>query len=178
MTRTVMQQEYGISQSNKKAFRNPWVIGWLVLILVVLAVNVGMITTAIVTNPGLVEQDYYERGRDHEQNYIKEKKTKTALGWQLSFLPGEELVVGRENMFRLSAVDRAGQPINGAEVTLLAYRPSDVDADFEVPLEEVAPGVYQGKAMFPLKGFWDVTANVKKDRNSFDVRRRISVSAQ
>ena len=49
-----------ISQSNNRAFRNPWVIAWIALVVIVLAVNIAMITLAVTTNPGLVDKDYYE----------------------------------------------------------------------------------------------------------------------
>ena len=44
------------------AWRSPWFIGLDWMVAVVLAVNATMITLAFVTNPGLVIDDYYERG--------------------------------------------------------------------------------------------------------------------
>ena len=61
----------GISQDNPKALKNPWVIGWLLLVAVVLAVNIGFISLAFITNPGLVDKNYYEKAEDYEENLVK-----------------------------------------------------------------------------------------------------------
>ena len=73
-----------LSQDNKQAFRNPWVIGWISAILLVIAVNVVFIFTAAITNPGLVEADYYEKGQDHEKNFRSKQAMANELGWQMS----------------------------------------------------------------------------------------------
>jgi nitrogen fixation protein FixH len=39
--------------------KNPFVIGWLVMLVLVLSVNLFMVNMAIVTNPGLVKNDLY-----------------------------------------------------------------------------------------------------------------------
>src|SRR5512143_379962 len=78
---TIMTDAVCFSQANKRAFRNPCVIGWLTLLTVVLAVNITMIVLAFTTGPGLVEKDYYEKGRDLEKNIHKQIAARNALGW-------------------------------------------------------------------------------------------------
>jgi len=167
-----------ISQSNKRAFRNPWVLGWLALIAVVLGVNIVFITLAVVTNPGLVSKDYYERGRDHERHYIQRRLERTALGWTTSLEVPESIQLGATQTYRFVVVDKEGQPVQGASVVLNAFRPSDAKADFSETLLETAPGRYEGAVTFPLKGIWDLLVHVERDAKGFDVPRRISVLAQ
>ncbi|MCW8957281.1 MAG: FixH family protein, partial [Gammaproteobacteria bacterium] len=70
-----------ISQDNPHAWRNPWVLGWIALVVIVLVVNIAMISLAFITNPGLVTEDYYEKGIDHEENFNKRMAARSALGW-------------------------------------------------------------------------------------------------
>lgn len=166
-----------LSQDSKHAFRNPWVIGWISGILVVIAVNITFIVTAIVTSPGLVEEDYYEKGRDHEQNFQSKQAIRNELGWQMSLSPVNKPVIGQPVTYSFNAVDSAGVPISADQAVLSAYRPSDVAADFQLDMNEVAAGVYSVETVFPLKGIWDVTATLYQGDNNLDITRRISVSA-
>ncbi len=175
---TQAMDETGFSQSNKRAFRNPWVLGWLGFLLLVIGVNAGMIITAVVTNPGLVESDYYEKGRDFERNVAKQLAARSALGWTLSLEPPERARINRPAPHRLTVVDKVGQPLTGATVELHAYRPSDAAADFTVPLTETLPGQYSADIAFPLKGIWDLKVHVSRGEDAFDISRRISVLAQ
>jgi nitrogen fixation protein FixH len=167
-----------ISQDNKQAFRNPWVIGWISAILLVIAVNVVFIITAAVTNPGLVDEDYYEKGRDYEKNFQSKQAIRNELGWQMSLSPANKPVIGEPVTYTFNAVDPVGIPIAADRAVLNAYRPSDVSADFQLDMNEVAAGVYSVEAVFPLKGIWDVTATLHQGDNNLDTTRRISVSAR
>ncbi len=168
----------GISQDNKKALGNPWVLGWLALVVVVFGVNAGMVATAVATNPGLVEEDYYQRGQDHEKQYQQRMQARTELGWQVALDVPPKIVMSKEGVFRLHLADNHGVPLNGAEVGLTAYRPSDASADFQVNLRETAPGQYDGYFALPLKGIWDLKVNVAKSEHVWDMSRRVMVRAQ
>jgi nitrogen fixation protein FixH len=165
------------SQDSKHAMRNPWVIGWLTAVLLVLIVNAVFIITAIQTNPGLVEADYYEKGRDHEQNFLKKAEARSRLGWQLNLQLPARMVMNRASLYTLNVIDNTGSPLTDAEAVLVAYRPSDAAADFNIPLQEYSSGLYQAEVSFPLKGVWDLTARVTRGEHSLDVTQRISVLA-
>ncbi|BAO44585.1 conserved hypothetical protein [Thiolapillus brandeum] len=165
------------SQHNKQAFRNPWVLGWIAGILLVLAVNVAFIVTAVVTNPGLVDKNYYEKGRDQEQHFIEQQLTRDRLGWQMKLEAIDTPVAGQPVRYTFNIVDTSGVAIDGDKATLHAYRPSDMTADFDLPMQEIAPGVYSAELTFPLKGIWDLSAVLVKGEDSLKVTRRISVEA-
>lgn len=172
------QVEKRFSQENKQALRNPWVIGWLVLVFVVLAVNAGMVATAVMTNPGLVEEDYYEKGRDHEQAYQQRLQARSELGWQVTMELPERVVAGKPGVYRFLVADKHGVPIKGAEAVLTAYRPSDATADLRTVLDEVAPGQYDAYLDLPLKGIWDLKLRVATGEHQWDASRRISVHGE
>lgn len=166
-----------LSQDSKAAFRNPWVIGFISAILLVIAVNVAFIITAAITNPGLVEEDYYEKGRDHEKNFQSKQDIRNELGWQMRLAPANKPIIGEPVTYTFNVVNSAGIPIVADRAVLSAYRPSDVSADFQLDMNEVAAGVYSVETMFPLKGIWDVTATLHQGDKNLDTTRRISVSA-
>jgi nitrogen fixation protein FixH len=168
-----------ISQDNKQAMRNPWVLGWLGLLITVVVVNVIFIVTAFRTNPGLVDQDYYEKGRYHDNNYQKKLETRNRLGWRVAMQTPEQITLGNPGNFSVTVNDRVGQPLKGATVALHAYRPSDSTADIKTELEPVenADGVFQSKIALPLKGIWDINITVSQGEESLENSRRINVVA-
>jgi nitrogen fixation protein FixH len=177
MTKIAEHSDPGFSQSNSRAMRNPWVVGWIALVVIVLSVNIVMISLAFLTNPGLVVEDYYERGQDYEKTINSRIAARNALGWDLSLEVESKPVVGRPAQFRLAAADKVGVPLRGGHVRVHAYRPSDAKADFEAVLEEGAAGQYEGEITFPLKGIWDLQLTVLHGDDQYDVGRRISVRA-
>ncbi len=165
-----------ISQSNKQALRNPWVLGWIALVTVVLLVNAGMITMALLTNSGLVEEDYYEKGRDHERNFLKKQAARHALGWNFKLDVPEDLILGQAHTLRFNVVDRLGLAVDGLDIEVLAYRPSDADADFRLEMQAFAPGQYQASAVFPLKGVWELKLKASQADERYDlIEQRILV---
>lgn len=175
MTTADASSDNRISQANKRALRNPWVLGGLALIATVLIVNITMITLAITTNPGLVSKDYYERGRYNERHYLQRVAERSALGWTASLEVPASIQLGATQTYRVAIVDNVGEPLRGAEVVLNAYRPSDAKADFHMRLEEVGAGIYQGTVEFQLKGIWDLLIDVKREDKTLELPRRISV---
>ncbi|VAX13150.1 hypothetical protein MNBD_GAMMA24-2551 [hydrothermal vent metagenome] len=158
-----------ISQANKEGMRNPWVLGWIALVTVVLLVNALMITLAVVSNSGLVEDDYYQKGQDLERNFIKKRTARHALGWNFKLDVPQELVIGQVHTLRFNVVDRLGLAVDDLKVEMQAYRPSDADADFRMVMQAFAPGQYQAQAIFPLKGNWELKLKVSQAGKSYEL---------
>ncbi len=166
-----------ISQDNKQAMRNPWVLGWLALLITVIGVNVAFIATAFITSPGLVDEHYYEKGRDHEKNFQQKMEARSRLGWNITLQTPEKITVAKPTTYSVNVVDRLGNPLKGARVSLQAYRPSDASADFTTELEPIADGVFQSKLPLPLKGIWDLTVTVTQGEEVLSTARRVIVQA-
>ncbi len=177
MTSMTENKKPRFSQDSKEAFRNPWVLGWIAGILLVLAVNVGFIVTAVMTNPGLVEKNYYEKGRDQEQHFLEQQLTRERLGWQMKLDSVHKPIAGEPVRYTFNIVDTNGIAIDGDKALLHAYRPSDMNADFDAVMQEIAPGVYSVEITFPLKGIWDLSATLFKGDDHLKFTRRISVLA-
>lgn len=166
-----------ISQDNKQALRNPWVLGWLGLLIFVVLVNVVFIVTAFKTTPGLVDKNYYEKGRDVEKNFLKKQQAKSRLGWEISLNLPDAIIVGEQATFSINVVDASGMPLRDVSVKLQAYRPSDASADFNSDMDKVAEGVFQTRLNLPLKGIWDIKVVVKQGDEELELSRRINALA-
>jgi nitrogen fixation protein FixH len=156
------------------AWRSPWFFAWIALVVIVLAVNATMIVLAFATNPGLVVDDYYERGRRVERTLVTRRAE--APGWTMSVDTPADVSEGRATTVRFFVVDSAGQPVRPDAVTYYAYRPSDASADFSLPMVEEAPGRYAVDVTFPISGLWDTLVAAKTDDQEIAFDQRISVA--
>jgi nitrogen fixation protein FixH len=149
--------------SNKQsAFRSPWVIGWLVLLLAVLAMNITMVYFSQDKFSGLVVDDAYERGKDLHENIRKRQAEKPKWKTQVEFAGainymGDLKIPAYNKPVKLDYVvtDQQGAPVEPQSVTFYAYRNSDAKQDFSVEMTRVESGHYQAEITFPLKGVWD-----------------------
>lgn len=155
-------------------WRNPWVIGWLVLIAVVLLVNLTLVTLALITSPGLVVDDYYERGQAME-NTIRSRAA-AAPGWLFSADIPPDLSAQRAATLRFFIVDQAGQPVSPDRVTCFAYRPADAGQDFSHPMVEEAPGRYRVDLRFPQPGIWDIVIGVRRGADEYHYDQRLKIA--
>jgi nitrogen fixation protein FixH len=161
------------ARSRPSAWRNPWVIAWIGLIVIVLAVNITMVVLAIATNPGLIRDDYYERGRDVERTI----QTRLAEGpaWTIRVDTPADIRAEEAAKVRFAAVDKVGQPVSAEQVTYFAYRPSDAARDFSLPMEQAGPGLFEVEVTFPLGGVWDTVVAVQQGDDEHTFAQRISV---
>jgi nitrogen fixation protein FixH len=163
------------SQSNSDALHNPWFLSLLGIIAVFLVVNAVFVVFAVTSNPGLVADDYYEQGREYEKNAVTLLAARNRLHWASKLETPETIYANTAASYRFSAVDSRGVSIMDADVTFKLYRPSDATMDFDQPVEQIAPGLYQTQLSFPLPGIWDINLKVIHGDDVFHQTRRVSV---
>ncbi len=154
-------------------WRSPWVLGWIALVVIVLSVNLVMVYIAVRTSPGLVVDDYYQRGQNYEQTMVQRQTKDRGVLLQVDTPP--RVWVDRPATYRFTGVDRAGLPLVADGVTLFAYRPSDAASDFNRPMVKEDTGRYRVEVVFPLKGIWDLLISVRQGDDEFNVARRVAV---
>lgn len=176
LTERISQFKDHYSQDSNQALRNPWVIAWIFIVVVFISVNAGFILLSIISNPGLVSEDYYEQGRQFEQNATTLMSERKKLNWDTRLDIPEKIISGTTYVYRFSAVDVYGLPVMNAEVNLVAYRPSNASADFTTRLKQIAPGLYQGKISLPLAGVWDLNIMAQRDKEQYELSHRITAS--
>lgn len=175
---TLSMNKNAISQDNPNALRNPWVLGWLALVGAAFIGTIGLVVTAFVIPDQLISKDYYEKAEDYEENFIKYRDARAALGWSYQADFPSSPVLHKKEIYRLSIVDKVGMPLTAAKIKLTAYRPSDADADFSISLTEAGAGRYEGYITFPLKGIWDIKADIVHGDNKYNFTRRASIVIQ
>jgi nitrogen fixation protein FixH len=158
-----------ISQNNKSGLRNPWVLGMLTLIVIVLGVNATFIWFTMKDGRStLVDRDYKTKDRKSGEELVSELRQQQALSWQTEIKKPKSVVMGTPTSYEIGIKDRDGGPVSG-KMEVLAYRPSDASKDFTTTFKEVAPGRYQGYINFPLKGYWELHMRVVRGEEVFNV---------
>lgn len=169
-----MQVSGKISDKSNSAWRNPWVIAWVGLVVAVLGVNLTMVYFAVSTNPGLVDDDYYERGQDYEK-HLASRLAKDP-GWTLKVDIPAEIVADRPTTLRAVIVDKAGRPVHADAVTFYAFRPSDKTRDFSGPMQIEGEGRYAVPVAFPMFGHWDWLVAVTQGADEYSTGGRLIVA--
>ncbi|MCB1857003.1 MAG: FixH family protein [Gammaproteobacteria bacterium] len=160
----------------QSAWRSPWVIGWVTLLILFIGVSVFRIYLAVKTDPGLVDENYYERGQDHAQNRLK--RLARDPGWQMTIDAPEYVDVATPSLWGFSVLNTEGEPVTPDSVVFYAYRPSDAKQDFSVSMREIGLGRYQAEVSFPLKGVWDILVSVKNGEDEYNTPYWISAGVR
>ena len=155
-------------------FKSPWVLSWLLLVIIVLAVNIYMIMQSLNDFPGLVVDDFYERGQDYEENI----HTKLANNdkWKTNFLL-TPIKLNEPTTVKFTITDQQGKSATIEKMTMYVYRPSDAKQDFSVPMEKTdEENTYKSDITFKLKGRWDLLANLVIDGIEVNYAQRVFVN--
>ena len=155
------------------AWRSPWVIAWVTMVVIFFTMNMVMIYMAAENDSGLVVDDFYDRGQDYEKNMLK--RLARDPGWVMRIQLPRKIEINEPVTCRFSVKDKTGQPVSPESVTLYAYRPSDKNADFSMPMKEVEPGLYEAEVCFALMGAWDTLVSAKRGEDEFNTPKRIGV---
>ncbi len=143
------------------------------MVVVFVTINMIVIYLAQSNNPGLVTEDFYERGQDYERNMLKRQARNP--GWEMKVHLPKKIGVDEVVTCRFTVTGKDGALVELSEVVFYAYRPSDVIQDFSVPMKKIGPGIYQAEVSFPLKGAWDTLVSVKQGEDEYNTPKRIGV---
>lgn len=157
-----------ISQDSKKGLRNPWFLGMIGLIILVLGVNGTFIWFATHNRSALVDRDYSTKDRKSNAAVVNDLQEQKALAWKTAIKQPKAIVMDSPTGYEISVADREGMPVSGT-LEVEAYRASDESKDFTTAFREVSPGNYQGYVSFPLKGYWELRIRVKRGKDVFEV---------
>lgn len=156
-----------ISQDNKEGLRNPWFLGMVGLIMVVLGVNGLFIWHAMHSRSSLVDRDYSTKNRKSDAAALNDLQAHKALAWKTTIKQPKTIVMNAPTAYEISVVDRDGVPVSGT-MEVVAYRASDASKDFTTAFREISPGNYQGYISFPLKGYWELRIRSVRGTDVFE----------
>ena len=142
----------------------PW---FFVLFFLVFMILDGIfVYIAVYTHTGVVTEKAYEKGLDYDAFLEKAEKQKAS---------GVLLTTTYENdLFRLVLRDADGQPMDGAAVKALFFRPVSDGHDFSVSLTSSGDGVYSTEGRPPMPGAWTVKVEAEWKTQIFRTTARIS----
>lgn len=155
------------------AWKNPFVVGWVLILVLVVTVNFFMVSMAIVTNPGLTVPDFYEKGKNMAAIVAKREKM-YEMGWQVD-LAMPKLIMGKTYSLELFIKDKNNQPFDVDKATLFYYRISKKDDGNVEFTSSGTVGAYQSEISMPLKGKYELVLEVLKGEDKFLVSRVVFV---
>lgn len=160
--------------SKPSPWRSPMIQVWCGLLVIFFIANGVFIYLAQTSNPGLVVDNYYDRGQDYEKTMMT--RMAADASWDMRIELIDDPVQNLPGVVRFFLTDNSGELQVPDTVTLFVYRASNAKDDFDVPMQELNTGVYQAEVAFPLPGTWDLLAVVLKDGTEFSEALRISVA--
>ncbi|HEC72947.1 MAG TPA: hypothetical protein ENI26_01090 [Methylophaga aminisulfidivorans] len=163
-----------ISQENKQAMRNPWVLGMLLFLVVFLTANAIFIYLAFSSPPNLVVEDFYEKGQAYQQSHERMMEEK-ALGWSGVLLVPSTSRVNQQQQYEAIITGKNSAGLMLDTVTLYAFRPSDAKEDFKVVMQPSGSGSYIADVSFDLPGSWDLIIEAKRGDDEYNITRRLRI---
>ena len=129
--------------------------------LLLLSATIGGITVyAALNDPGFgVEEDYYQKGLDHEA-VLEQEQVNLELGWRLEL---DAAVVAGASLSPATVVlvDQGGEPVTGARITVEAFHLARSTEVARAELVEVEPGLYHADLPLRRTGKWEFRFRVE-----------------
>jgi nitrogen fixation protein FixH len=125
--------------------------------------------------PGTVSRDYQKDLKMFNQ-YNDALDEQIQRGWKVHKGWIQPPVVDKPALFRISVVDKHGDPVTGADVQIHFLRPADKRKDFLTKLPETQPGVYQSTLSMSNPGLWEVVIHIKKGDANFELDGQTNVN--
>ncbi len=144
-------------------------LGVVAAMSVVIAVNAGMIYSALHTFPGAAGGDEGFALSNNYNSVLDQAQRDASLGWsvQASSDPAGRPVVTLTN--------HDGSPLRGASVAASAERPLGAPDTLRLKFHEAAAGQYVADEPLTLPGQWDLTLSASTGTQEIAATRRIIV---
>lgn len=180
-----------ISQKNKQAWRNPWVIGLLLIVFAGVLSNAKMLWNVLGHPVRLLDDNYSVKAHNqYDAKWLQQQAERSTLAWQAKLHSPQQLENDPEAMpsairfvllaspaeMRLDLNDRDGKPVQGEKVSINAQWPGDPSFDFKGEMYETMPGHYVGDLKFSRPGNWDLQIKSVHDGREFEMEQRVFVS--
>ncbi len=156
------------------AWKNPFIIGWVGILILVVTVNFFMVGMAIVTSPGLVMENFYEKGKNLG-TVIARRNRMEKIGWQMDLVM-PTLISGQNKTLQLNVMDKEGVAFDVDSAVLYFFRPSNKKYDGKVEFKNYNKvGQYRSSINLPLKGYYQIVVEIKKGEDMMQLGKKIMV---
>jgi nitrogen fixation protein FixH len=150
---------------------------YLGVFLVVLAVNLVFMTSAVRTFSGLETEHAYDKGLAYNEVLAK-ARAQDHLGWtvEAQLMPRDDGALDSHNADVLvTFIDKAGKPVTGLSVVAELVRPTKTGYDQTIDLAEQGEGRYVAMAKLPLAGQWEMHVKAHKAETDYQLTQRVLV---
>jgi nitrogen fixation protein FixH len=179
-----------ISQKHK-GWRNPWVVGLLVIVIAGVLINMRMLWNVFHHPTRLLDENYSVKGHNqYDAKWVQQQAERSTLGWHASLHSPQRLqndplavedairfiLVANPAQLKLELIDRDGKPVQGGQVAINAQWPGDPNFDASLSLHETGSGLYEGNMTFPRSGNWDILIKVTQNDRIFEMEQKVFVA--
>lgn len=180
-----------ISQKNKQGWRNPWVLGLIIVVLSGVLINARMLWNVLHYPTRVLDDNYSVKAHNqYDAKWVQQQAERSTLGWKARLHSPQQLqndpqVLPSAARFilqfspadmKLELNDHDGKPIPGVRVVINAQWPGNPELDFKGELHEAAPGLYEGSLKFPRAGNWDLLIGAELDGRRFEMEQKVFVA--
>lgn len=155
---------------DRSSTRSAWnLFPWAIVagMLVVVAVNAGMIFSALQTFPGKAGRDGFDLSNRYNK-VIDRVQEQAALGWTIL----ADVDAKSRPTVRLT-VSAAGTPLVNPRVLAVARRPVGDPLDTDLMFEHVGNGRYVADTPLAIPGQWDLMLKVTSQTKELMTTRRV-----
>ncbi|BCD60910.1 MULTISPECIES: FixH family protein [unclassified Nitratiruptor] len=132
-----------------------------IIALVVFAITLGVWTVkTAIDNPVELDESFMMKYQDVDKNYYKIEKMKREFHKKYDVMPVTQKLSYPNTTFEFKIVDKTGNPVKDAKVTVLFTRPDTSKYDKKV-FAQYKDGVYIARASLPLEGRWNIELKIE-----------------
>lgn len=124
---------------------------------------------------GTVSNNFHDKELEFNQ-YVEQLKKQKQRGWQIKGGWQDKVVLNEPANFTLTILDKAGNPLTGANTSIDFYRASDMSKDQHYVLAEKQPGQYGSDMTLQSPGCWQLRIIVNKNDNLHEVKGNTEVA--
>jgi nitrogen fixation protein FixH len=143
---------------------------WPIAIVGIIALHATAMVTVIAIathNPSFsVEPDHYQKALGWDRLAAR-KQASDLLGWKAEVTTDAQLDSARTRRLECRIVDREGNPVTGATVTLLAFPHARGEERVHLGLREAGAGVYAARASMARSGLWELRLSALRGPDLF-----------
>ncbi len=180
-----------ISQKNKQGWRNPWVLGLLIIVLSGVLINARFLWNVFHNPVRILDDNYSVKAHNkYDAKWVQEQAERSTLGWKTRLTSPQQLandslakqdearfiLMASPAVLQLELKDKTGGQIAGATVQIKGQWPGDPNFDFAAELKESTSGFYAGSLDFPRAGNWDLIIRVEREGSQYDMEQKVFVA--
>jgi nitrogen fixation protein FixH len=145
------------------------------LIALAAVAALGAVAATVAIGIQLKEETVVKDPYEHGLRYDHDRAVRSRLGWQARFEAADLRPGGAELHFAL--VDKAGAPVEGAEVKVAVTRPASPGDERQGSARALGGGRYLAPVGFASPGFWDVRLDATRTGDAVGLTQQVRIEA-